>query len=179
MLKTETSLTDWFFRENRLYETIDSLSVYRLRLIAKFSQWVNTSVIKKMFVEEERYREWKQNDSIVISQIFVRLLNKRKWVLLKDELNMYFWHQRNDLKKIEHVWLRIIMYFMIQQLVRQNLQYYCIMITLRCCPVQARSRIFEEMRNEDESIKAANVQGTEMAKESANHDVNSSSLKSC
>lgn len=130
-LKTDASSAGWFSQKNRPHMTIDSLRVYRLRLIVNTSQATDTSTITKLFIKAEKYKEWKRNDAIVISQVFEWLLTNKTWDLLKNELNMYLWHQRNDLNLIKHGWLRIIMYFMIQQIIRRDLLYYCIMIALR------------------------------------------------
>lgn len=130
-LKIDASSAGWFSQKNRPYMTINSLGVYRLRLIVNNSQAIDTSMITKLFIKAEKYKEWKRNDAIIISQVFEWLLTNKTWNLLKNELNMYLWHQRNDLNLIKHGWLRIIMYFMIQQIIRQDLLYYCIMIALR------------------------------------------------
>jgi len=58
-------------------------------------------------------------------------LNDNTWVLIREKLNMYLWHQRNDLNLTNHDWLRTTMYIMLQQLVRQNIVYYLITVILQ------------------------------------------------
>ncbi len=92
---------------------------------------VDTSMFCKKFIEKMKYQKWKKNDSIILLNIFDWIMKESSWRLIKNKLNMYMWHQRNDLNITRHDWLRIFMYIMLQQLIRQNLLYYVIIMTLR------------------------------------------------
>ncbi len=66
----------------------------------------------------------------MLSNVFDWILNDNTWILIREKLNMYLWHQRNDLDLTNHDWLRTTMYITLQQLVRQNIVYYLITVTL-------------------------------------------------
>lgn len=78
-----------------------------------------------------KYQKWKKNDLIVLLKVFDWLKSERTWLLIRKELNMHMWHQRNDLNVIKHEWFKTSMYIILQQMMWQNLLYYFIIITLR------------------------------------------------
>ena len=92
---------------------------------------VDTSLIRNMFIGRIRYQEWKDNGAIELPNVFDWILNGETWVLIREELNMYLWHQKDDLDMTDHGWLRTSMYTMLQQLVRQDIASYLLTVALR------------------------------------------------
>ncbi len=130
-LKINTTSMKWFHQDSRFFHLIDSLQLFQLQSMMMNKSRVDTSMFCKKFIEKMKYQKWKKNDSIILLSIFDWIMKESSWRLIKNKLNMYMWHQRNDLNITRHDWLRIFMYIMLQQLIRQNLLYYVIIMTLR------------------------------------------------
>lgn len=92
---------------------------------------VDTFMFHKKFLKKMKYQKWKKNDLIILLNIFDWILNKNTWCLIMNELNMYMWHHQDNLKITKHDWLWNSMYIMLQQIIRQNILYYVVIIALR------------------------------------------------
>ncbi len=130
-VKINVTFADWFRRDSRFFRFTDSLQLFRLRSHMSQNYKIDTSLIHNMFIEKIKYQKWKKNDAIMLSNVFDWILNDNTWVLIREKLNMYLWHQRNDLDLTNHDWLRMTMYITLQQLVRQNIMYYLITMILQ------------------------------------------------
>ncbi len=130
-VKIDVTFADWFRRDSRLFRFTDSLQLFQLRSHMSQNYKIDTFLIRNMFIEKIKYQKWKKNNAIVLSNVFDWILNNNTWVLIREKLNMYLWHQRNDLDLTNHDWLRTTMYITLQQLVRQNIMYYLITVILR------------------------------------------------
>ncbi len=130
-VKIDVTFADWFRQDSRFFHFTDSLQLFRLWLHMSQNYKIDTFLIYNMFIEKIKYQKWKKNDAIMLSNVFNWILNDNTWVLIREKLNMYLWHQRNDLDLTNHDWLRTTVYIMLQQLVRQNIVYYLITVTLR------------------------------------------------
>ncbi len=127
--KINVTFTDWFHQDSRFFHFTDSLQLFQLRLHMSQNYKIDMFLIHNMFIKI-KYQKWKKNDAIMLSNVFDWILNDNTWVLIKEKLNMYLWHQRNNLDLTNHDWLRTTMYITLQQLVRQNIMYYFIIVTL-------------------------------------------------
>ncbi len=130
-VKIDVTFADWFRRDSCFFHFTDSLQLFWLWSHMSQNYKIDTSLIHNMFIEKIKYQKWKKNDAIMLSNVFDWILNDNTWVLIREKLNIYLWHQRNDLDLTNHDWLRTTMYITLQQLVRQNIVYYLITVTLR------------------------------------------------
>ncbi len=129
-VKINVTFADWFRWDSHFFRFTDSLQLFWLRSHMSQNYKIDTSLIHNMFIEKIKYQKWKKNDAIILSNVFDWILNINTWVLIKEKLNMYLWHQRDDLNLTNHDWLRTTMYITLQQLVRQNIMYYLITVIL-------------------------------------------------
>ena len=129
-VKIYVTFTDWFRWDSRLFHFTDSLQLFWLRLHMSQNYKIDTFLIYNMFIKKIKYQKWKKNDAIMLLNMFNWILNDNTWILIREKLNMYLWHQRNDLNLTNHDWLRMTMYITLQQLVRHNIMYYLITVTL-------------------------------------------------
>ncbi len=130
LMKINVTFAHWFHQDSCFFRFNDSLQLFQLWLHMLQNYKIDTSLIYNMFIEKIKYQKWKKNNAIMLLNVFNWILNDNTWVLIKEKLNMYLWHQRNDLNLTNHDWLRIIMYITLQQLVHQNIMYYLITMTL-------------------------------------------------
>ncbi len=130
-VKIDVTFADWFHQDSHLFRFTDSLQLFQLRSHMLQNYKIDTFLIHNMFIKKIKYQKWKKNDAIILSNVFNWILNDNTWVLIREKLNIYLWHQRNDLNLTNHDWLRTTMYITLQQLVRQNIVYYLITVTLQ------------------------------------------------
>ena len=143
-LKIDHATHQWFRLRKRSTVSNDDLDVYQYRskfwqLLQSLSLKMTQSIVVEL-IDDDAWDKWESNENLVIRDMFSWLwksivMNEDRKTeindLIQKKFDIYLHHQRERNEKSNYDWLRIMLYSLIQQMIKQNLEYWMLYANLR------------------------------------------------